>query len=797
MNVLHLSQLGAALAPLAFWSACALAALPPTHLGSVASGGLGAGCNGPVNALVEAPDGSLYVGGDFSLCGEVSANNIARFDPSTQLWAVLGNSQANGVNGPVETLALHDDALFVGGAFSQVLPGGSAAFSTSLARWDGSDWSRLAGDAEVHFEEVSSLHSSAGGLYVGGRLSVTPTSGDRFEGVALWTGERFAPIAPGAEASNIGEVHSIALYNGEVHIAGFLNGLSIHGHRPTGPRRIARWSKGSWRVVGSEGGGSLEGGISVLALRLAVHEGSLYLGGEFSTVDAGAAAPVTANNIARWNGSQWSAVGTGVDGRVLALQSSAQGMLAGGRFASAGAVPQSRLARWTGTAWESIASQALGGEASEVRSLAQTQQGVLVGGRFGWANGSPDPQVLNHAAWISAGEWQPLGEVNGTGANGPVYVLREHSGELFAGGDFTTIGGVAARHVARHDGIGWRSLGVAGSGTDGAVYALESSGANLIIGGDFTTVHQGATSAIATRLAGWNGSSLTALGPNVGVDGRVRTLLADGSTLIVGGAFANVSAEGGSIQAGSIARFDGSAWSVFGASGFNGVAGEVLALARWNGELFVGGRFLVALSSSEIDPLEARSIARWNGTRWATLGSDGGAGLRYGPANLGLAAEVHALQAEADGLYVGGMFHEANAGGAVPVPASSIARWTGSQWQALGGPGQGPIGYVFALHLQENQLLVGGLFSHIRVSNDQEIPSNSLAVFERGRWAQATAVVGSGQAFEFVAALQGDIHGIDVAGRFGEAGGRPASHVARIELPMFASGFEAPDAASQ
>jgi hypothetical protein len=796
MNILCSSLLRPALALLCLSPACALATTVSNHgiglAGSPTTLGLGAGCNGPVNALVEAPDGGIFVGGDFSLCGEVGVNNIARFEPSTRTWSALGNSQFNGVSGQVQTLALHDGALFVGGSFTRVMPGSSTELLTSLARWDGASWSRLSGDSEVDFEQVSSLLSSPQGLYLGGRFSVAPAQGEPFGNIALWTGARFEPIAPGANAA-ANEVQAIALYNGELHISGFLNGLSIQGHRPTGARRLARWSQGSWRVVGSEGGGALEGGISLLALRLTVHEGALYLGGEFSTVDAGAAAPVAANNIARWDGSAWTALSTGVNGRVIALHSSPQGLHVGGRFGS-GAVSQPKLARWTAAGWVSVSPQALAGQASEVRALAESSQGLLVGGRFGWASGGTGPRVLNHVASIQDAEWAPLGEIGGSGANGPIYALHEHAGDLYAGGEFTTIAGVAASHVARHDGTGWRSLGAEGSGTNGPVYALESSDSDLFIGGGFSAIQQGATSAAASRLARWNGSSLTALGPNVGMDGVVRALLADGSTLIVGGAFSTVGAGGVATPANSIARFDGSTWSVFGSSNFNGVQGEVYALTRWNGELFVGGRFRFALNASGSKALEARSIARWDGSSWSSLGSNGGSGLSYGPPTLGLTPEVHVMQAGADGLYVGGLFHEANAGAAATVPVWSIARWTGSDWQALGGPGQGPIGYVYALHLQGNRLQVGGLFSRVRATDNQDIPSSSIAVFDEDGWTPSATGVGRGQNFEFVAALHGDGESTYAAGRFGVADGQPASHLVRIDLPMFASGFEAEEA---
>ena len=68
--------------------------------------------------------------------------------------------------------------------------------------------------------------------------------------------------------------------------------------------------------------------------------GNLYAGGVFSTAGGN-----PANRIARWDGSAWSALGTGVDGRVRALAVGSSGNLyAGGEFSTAGGEAANRVA---------------------------------------------------------------------------------------------------------------------------------------------------------------------------------------------------------------------------------------------------------------------------------------------------------------------------------------------------------------------------------------------------------------------------------------------------------------------
>lgn len=55
-------------------------------------GGLHQGCNGVVRAIASLPGGDIVVGGYFSVCGDVRASNIARWDGSQ--WHALAD--ANG-----------------------------------------------------------------------------------------------------------------------------------------------------------------------------------------------------------------------------------------------------------------------------------------------------------------------------------------------------------------------------------------------------------------------------------------------------------------------------------------------------------------------------------------------------------------------------------------------------------------------------------------------------------------------------------------------------------------------------
>jgi hypothetical protein len=79
----------------------------------------------------------------------------------------------------------------------------------------------------------------------------------------------------------------------------------------------------------------------VFALTVA-QNGDLLAGGNFST-----AGGVPASRVARWNGSAWAPIGTGITGfRVNAITVRPNGdLVVGGAFTAAGGSPASNIAR--------------------------------------------------------------------------------------------------------------------------------------------------------------------------------------------------------------------------------------------------------------------------------------------------------------------------------------------------------------------------------------------------------------------------------------------------------------------
>ncbi len=320
---------------------------------------------------------------------------------------------------------------------------------------------------------------------------------------------------------------------------------------------------------------SFAGGADDVVQALAVDaSGDLVAGGRFGNAGGQPAA-----RIARWNGTAWAQLGTGVDGDVhaLAVAPVTGALFAGGTFANAGGAPASCIARWNGSAWSP-----LGGGVdpvvpfgASVQAIAVLGNGdVVVGGAFAAAGGVP---AANVARWDGSA-WHALG----SGCNGTVRGLAvAANGDVYATGAFVTAGGPVCNGIARWNGTAWSPLGT-GLGLFGGNAVAVLPGGDVVAGGTFVT----AGGSPCNRIARWSGGAWSPLG--AGANGAVTSLLAlpDGQ---VGAAGAFTTA--GGVACAGVARWNGTAWSAIA----GGVAGTVLELALLPaGAVVAAGDFTLA-----------------------------------------------------------------------------------------------------------------------------------------------------------------------------------------------------------
>src|ERR1035441_1381185 len=114
------------------------------------------------------------------------------------------------------------------------------------------------------------------------------------------------------------------------------------------------------RAVGRRGGRGWAALIT-MGMRWGFRAVTCMWGGWFTTAGGGAA-----NYIAKWDGSSWTALGSGMDDYVFALAVLGSDLYAGGFFTTAGGSVALGIAKWNGSSWTALGS----GMNSEVHALA-------------------------------------------------------------------------------------------------------------------------------------------------------------------------------------------------------------------------------------------------------------------------------------------------------------------------------------------------------------------------------------------------------------------------------------------
>jgi hypothetical protein len=714
----------------------------PAFFGPGLDGGASVGGGGGRTAIVwdDGNGPALYVGGGFVTAGPHRVDRIARWDGSG--WSPLTGPLGTGIsmegsgNPSVKALAVHDGDLIVAGYFDNA--GGVSA--RNIARWDGTAWHAL-DDGLSGVIGVEALAVYEGQLFAGG--SFTQSGATTVNRIARWSGSEWLPVGTGVTGAEFNQsvyVWTLAVYAGELVVGG--NFLDAGG---VAVNRIARWNGTTWNTLGAGVAEAANPASTLPSVNaLAVLDGDLIVGGNFR--QAGGA---PAGAVARWNGSSWSALGTGMTGegnvRVLALAVDGDDLYAAGSFAQADGVTVGNIARWNGAQWTALSGPEGTGVTSAPEDLVVFDGALIVTGvDFGVAGGV----IVNSLAkWTGSG-WTTLDGEPGSGVIGTVSASTVYNGDLVVAGTVGRAGGIMAHAIARWDGSTWHALhgpfaaGVdspPGAGVTPGIQALTVFNGDLIAGGRFLD----AGGVFVRHIARWDGTRWWPLGPDgSGVDGGgptpgVRALTVYDGELIAGGVFATA----GGVAAANIVRWDGSRWAPLGA----GVDSSVESLHVHNGELVAGGNF------SQAGGVGAARIARWDGTAWAAFGS----GVNNG---------VLALTSHDGALIAGGNFTQA--GGQT---VNRIARWDGAAWSALAGAsGVGVDGQVLALGVYAGELFAGGRFDHAG-----GIPVGYVARWNGSEWRPLVGAGGVGAS----ASGGTDVQTLVVADLDG-AGSEPAKLVA-------------------
>ena len=348
--------------------------------------------------------------------------------------------------------------------------------------------------------------SSAGIVYVGGDFRFVGTGGTPVDGlshIAKWNGSAWSALDMGVHFNST--VRAIAISGTDIYIGGDIGG---------GLNNVAKWNGTAWVA--------LDQGLAGRVSAIAVSGTDVYVGGSFTEVGAGGVAVTGLNNIAKWNGTAWSALDMGlfnsVSSAVFAIAVNGSNVYVGGSFLAVGtggtAVSDlNYIAKWNGTAWSALDK----GLNNFVNVITANGTDLYIGGGFNNVDQTATSVPgLNYIAKYNTLTlaWSALDK----GLNAIVNSITLSGSDIYVGGEFTGVGtgGTAVsglEHITKWNGTAWSALDM---GLNGVIYATAVSGTIVYAGGVLTDVPPPTSVAGLSYIAKYNTPTIC---PTVSITG--------------------------------------------------------------------------------------------------------------------------------------------------------------------------------------------------------------------------------------------------------------------------------------
>ncbi len=341
----------------------------------------------PVSTFYEdSSSDELFFGGSFSHINNETIVGIAKWNGSSISTLGCGVEWDCITPGPVSTLPVNgiirfSNQIYVIGNFTKA---GNKTVN-GITYWNGINWENFGtglkmGDGTHGIGIRLKIINSE--LYICGVFDsiegISANSIGKYDG-SNWSAVHNFPVIP-TDIGAKNRINDIAFYNNELYVCGNLNNLPIGTIF-----NIVKWDGADWVSVG----GGIRGSI-VFVNKMLVYNNELIVAGLFSKNDD---PNNPGNNIAKWDGIQWSELGEGVDGMIHDMKVYKDTLYVCGAFKHAGGVPADGIAKWDGSKWCGFGTTF----DNVVNTLDFYHDTLYIGGGFWTINGD---SILFLAKWI-------------------------------------------------------------------------------------------------------------------------------------------------------------------------------------------------------------------------------------------------------------------------------------------------------------------------------------------------------------------------------------------------------------
>jgi uncharacterized delta-60 repeat protein len=546
---------------------------------------VGAGADGPINAVAVQTDGKIVVAGEFQKFHGIARGRIARLNADGSLDAAFNPTL--GANGPIYALAVNGSNIYAGGDFT-AYNGQTRKRLVKLSITGGSDPNFNVGtgpNAAVRCLALSSFDIIVGGAFTswGTQTRNRLAAVDSFSGSLESYNSTGGPDGP-VSAIFLASSSWIVIGGEFTHVSGV-------------PRaRLAAVSRFGSTSIESSFSFSADGPVRVLSdggSNSSSGSNYLYVGGEFSRIDENprgrfirlkAAVSAPSNGLLNYEVDSAFHAGTGADAPVLAIGAQADGkILLAGQFQAINGVSTPSLARLYGDA----------GSTPPTAPTVATASAASTTEIFLQWNGSSNASAYRVERSLNGLDgWTALPASFSPYVDSGLIAATSYFYRVFA---LNSNGESAPSNTANVTTLStpWTGAGAldpasaARAGTDGNVSAVAvQPDGRILLAGNFSTVHGISRKNIARLNPDWTVDATFDAG--IGPDGPVNALALDRDRIVIVGTFANVA---GNPRLKAARLFANGAFD----SSFQPVLGGALSLSavavQPDGRVIVGGFF--------------------------------------------------------------------------------------------------------------------------------------------------------------------------------------------------------------
>lgn len=206
----------------------------------------------------------------------------------------------------------------------------------------------------------------------------------------------------------------------------------------------------------------------------------IYIGGSFTSIGV-TTANITVNGITRYkiSNSSFNTLGSGfATGSVYAICGDGTYIYACGAFSVSGTTTVNNIARWNGTTWEAMGN----GTSGIIYDMKFINNDLYVVGSFNKVDGTINTSKI--ARWNTTDQkWYAVG--TSETFNDYIKTFDIYNDEIYVGGNFTSIGTLNTR-IAKFNGTSWSNVPNLSNLIDNRINKIYIKNNILYVGGYFT-----------------------------------------------------------------------------------------------------------------------------------------------------------------------------------------------------------------------------------------------------------------------------------------------------------------------